>query len=211
MTVRVVLAGLVGAVALQLWGFVFWVVLSAPGNPLLPLAAEEELIPQLAAHSLQTGAYYFPFPPQGSAEGEESPKAQAFRERHLAGPTGLLLLRREGSDPLGGLTYLQGFLHYFLSSLLAGTLLLMGAARHIFLLRWFFVTVLGVFASVSIGLANPIWLHLPWHYALHGAAFNAAGWFFAGAAIAAVLPGRQPRRSYSDSDLPLWKRALDAD
>lgn len=208
MLLRLLLGALLSAVVLMLWGFVYWVVLAAPGGA-LRAAPEDAYLGETLRRALpESGTYYFPAPLHAPGADPEA-AMEAFRRRNLAGPTGMVMIRREGSDPMSPRILLLGFGHFFGSSLLAGLLMvLVMPALDTYLHRLVFVIGLGVFAAVAIRLSDPIWWRLPWGHPVYTALYNVIGWALAGLVLAAVV---HPPRGYrlTDQRKPLWKRALD--
>lgn len=213
MAVRLVGGAVAGALALMAWGFVYWVLLDAPGAALRAVPDEAGLMAQLREALPASGVYVFPMPPGRDGARAAGSTPETFRTRHRAGPVGMIQFTREGREPLSPRVYLAGFLHGFAACLLAGWLLALAQpALETWLHRWAFVSALGLFAVLAVRGYDPIWWNLPWHHALQMAAYQAVGWVLAGGVLAAIV---RPRRAsaFHDTDpsRPLWKRALDVD
>lgn len=212
MVARVLLGAAVSALALMLWGFLFWVVLSAPGGTVQPLPDEVPLMESLHQSIPRSGTYVFPTPPRPESGLEELPALEAYRLRHIAGPVGLLYFNREGTDPLSAGTYVLGLAHFFVASLLAALLLVLALPVLAgYVARALYVFGLGVFATVSMRLFDPIWWHLPWGHFLHSAVYHAASWLVAGIVLAGIVKPHRGAVHLTDPSKPLWKRALDVD
>lgn len=212
MVVRVLLGAVLSALALMLWGFVFWVVLSAPGGEVRAVPDELAVTEFLYRALPQSGTYVFPTRPQPDNGRDEVRVLEAYRQRQIAGPVGLLHINRGGADPLSPRTYVRGFAQAFAATLLAAVLMLAAMpVLETFVQRAAFVFGLGLFAAVAVRLYEPIWWHLPWGHFVHSAAYHVAGWLIAGIVLAAIV--RPPRGAVhmTDPSKPLWKRALDVD
>lgn len=203
---RWLLGGVLSAVVLMGWGFLYWVVLSAPGEAPARLPQEQQVVAVLRG-SVPSGVYYFP----GLQEGGDMSGFQDFRQRHALGPTGMLMISQQGSDPMAPRVFATGFAHFLVSALLAGALLwAMLPLMERYWRRVGFVLTLGLFAAVAVKLAEPIWWHLPWGFHLRTAVFTVVGWLLAGMVLAALLRPHRGLQSLQDTGKPLWKRALDA-
>lgn len=211
MFVRLVFGSLAGAVVLMVWGFFFWVVLLPPGKVILAAPGELALVETLTNALPESGTYFIPQPPYegpGGGEGE----IEEFRARYIAGPIVMLHYNVDGTDPLSLDTYLRGFVHFLVTTVLAGLILLLAMpGLDSYGKRVFMIFSLGVFAAVAVRLSDPIWWRLPWPFHIYGSIFLVSGWLFAGIAMAWII---HPKRGYThvtDSGKPLWKRALDVD
>jgi|GEM_PF-355027 len=212
MAVRVLVGAVVSAVALMLWGFMFWVVLSAPGGATRALPDEPALMQTLREHLPASGTYYFPLPPSPTPSRDDRAAVEAFRQRELAGPIGMIHFRREGADPLSPFVYVERGLHAFVSSLIAALLLVVALPElEGFVQRTAFVFGLGVFAAVAVRFSEPIWWHLPWRHFVHGAIYDSVSWLIAGVVLAAIVKPPRGVPHLTDPSKPLWKRALEVD
>ncbi len=212
MVARVLFGATATAVTLMAWGFLFWVVLSAPGGVLKAVPDETAFMAALRESLPATGTYYFPLPPERELGRDEGPDFLAFREKHRAGPVGMIRITRDGADPLSLRTYAVGFVHFFAAALIAALLLLMVLpALDTYVRRVVFVFGLGLFGAIAIRLSDPIWWHLPWGHDVHGAVYHSVSWLLAGLVLAGVV--RPPRGviHMTDPSKPLWKRALEVD
>ncbi len=137
---------------------------------------------------------------------------EEFRARYIAGPIVMLHYNLDGIDPFSLGTYLRGFLHFLVTTVVAGLILLLAMpGLDTFSRRVFMILGLGVFAAVAVRLSDPIWWRLPWPFHVYGSIFLITGWLFAGITMAWII---HPKRGYThvtDSGKPLWKRALDVD
>jgi hypothetical protein len=76
----------------------------------------------------------------------------------------------------------------FVSSLLAGALLLLALpGLQSYFARVLFVTLVGVFAAVTISLSSPIWFHHSWCFALLNSVYNVGSGLVTGLVLAAVI------------------------
>lgn len=207
MIVRIVLGALASAVVMMLWGFVFWAVLVPPGGAMQAIPDEPGFAATLRERLPGSGTYYFPMPPTEAAGPEAM---ERFRQRSLAGPTGMVQVRMQGHRPLGPGMLAGGFAQLAGAGLLAAVLVAVCLpVLEGYFSRLLFVVLLGAFANVATRLGEPIWWQLPWGHHLYSMVFSITGWALAGVVLAAVV--RAPRGyTFTDQSKPLWKRALDA-
>jgi hypothetical protein len=191
MHIRLVLGAALAAVVLMAWGFVFWTVTPFPYQMMAKIPHEEAIVQALQEQSLETGTYFLPFPDKDAMSGANTQAQEALMKMHASGPLLQLSYRKEGLDPTSPAVYLQGMAHMFVSALLIGGLMLLALpSLPTFGRRWLFVALAGTFAAIAIELANPIWFHNPWKFALYETGFNIAGWVLAGLVLGAVIKPR---------------------
>jgi hypothetical protein len=212
MGMRVLMGAVASALALMLWSFMFWVVLAAPGGSLLRVPDEQAFLATLKDKLPLSGSYVFPLPPTAEPGRDPGPALEAFRQRQISGPMGMLHFNRRGADPLSPITYGRGFIHLFAASLIAALLLRMALpALETYLHRAAFVTGLGIFAAVAVRCYDPIWWHLNWGFFLHAAFYDVTAWLVSGLVLAGIVQPPRGVPHLTDPSKPLWKRALDVD
>ncbi len=189
MFLRISLAALLSAVVLMLWGYVFWVVLDVPRFVLHPIPASDPLATALRAKNLSTGVYVWPSRP---SDADNDPRRwKAYQEQRRRGPVVQMFYARQGVELLSTTLGARGLLHFFATSLLAGTLLaLVGPRLKNYRERVGFVALLGLFATVMVNLSPPIWFHHPWDYHLLMAMVDCINALLMGIVLAAIVkPG----------------------
>jgi len=176
---RLVIASLLAAAVMFLWGFAFWTVLM-PGprafdSPDDSAALSEALVTYLPA----SGTYVVP-----TWQGN---KAQ-MEERFETGPVATIFFRRDGVRMMSPLTFVYGYLEFALACFLAALLLYMTAsALPSYGSRVMVVLLLGMAGTVFIELAQPIWWHQPWRFHLLNTVYAVVSWLLAGAVLAAMI------------------------
>ncbi len=172
---KLVLGALLAAVAIFVWGFLFWATpLSAP---VFKQAPDEAAVTQsLAANLPATGTYYIPDPRSDAAD---------FEARHQAGPLVTIFYREAGTPAMTPTVFLLGFLHMFISMLLAGLLLRLAApALRTYGSKVVFVVLAGVAVGVWGNLGDPIWYYQPWTYHLMTTLYDIIAWGLGGLILA---------------------------
>jgi hypothetical protein len=186
--IRVIVAAVLGTIVMFAFGGWFWLMSPYPGMMIVAPKDEDALVEQLKKSCPESGAYYFPFADQETMANKESEAGKAFQRKHEAGPLGQVVIQYQGVKMMDPMVMGQGVGHYFVSAILMGLLLklaLPGLGGYV--PRVAFVTIAGVFASVSNTLAQPVWLHHPWKTPLYFAAFYAVSWLLAGIVMAIVI------------------------
>lgn len=183
-------AGL-SALALMVWGYLFWSVSPLQSAVTKPLPDEDAVLRVFRDTQLTTGVYTFPWLADG-----QSMDGAAF-EKSKAGPVGQIFIRREGHNPLNPLGYLLGLVHAFIASLIAGAiLLLVRPALPTFSRRLLLVFALSGFAAFSLNFADPIWWRHPWGFHAMNALYNVGSGVISGLILAWAL---DPRRVHPET------------
>jgi hypothetical protein len=187
--IRLFVGALLSAVVLFLWGFVFWSASGIMYQFMHPLPDEDQAVQLFQNQQLESGTYLLPFPDRAAMNGTDKEKEGAFLARRVKGPVAEIIYRKEGAPSPGNPQVLAvGFCHYFAASLLAAVLLIMaqpGLSRYPS--RVLFVFLAGIFATVAITFAKPIWFFHPWPAVLYEAAFQGIGWLLAGIVLGMVI------------------------
>jgi hypothetical protein len=178
MTLRVLLGGVLGGIAIFMWGFVFWAVLPFAKDNLPELPNIAAVARSLDAAIPESGTYLFP-----SREG-----ASDMKERYAEGPVGMIVFRKGGVDIEDPMIYLKGLVHFMACAAIAGGIMstVIGSLKT-YGSRVLFVFRLGLFAGVAVNVAKAIWWHAPTDFLFLDCAFHFVGWGVAGFAIAAVV------------------------
>jgi hypothetical protein len=184
---RFVLAVWVGAVAMFIWGaFSHMVLLKGAGFSHLPndetvAATLKDLIPQ-------DGLYFLPSPDfSGKATAAEN---TALEARFRAGPTGMILFHRSGSEPV---TPQKLFIQFF-SELLAAAIgaLVLSRVAAPYWQRVVTMALLGAFGVLSISTIYWNWYGFPDVFFVAQLVDKVLGWLLAGSLMAAVAPNIRP-------------------
>jgi hypothetical protein len=192
--IRLFVGALLSAAVLFAWGYVFWSASGIMYQFEHRLPDEDQVIQLFQDHNLESGTYLIPFPDPAAMSGTDKEKRGTYLAQRVKGPLVEIIYRKEGAvDPANPLVLARGFCHYFAASLLAAVLLIMaqpGLQRYP--ARVVFVFLVGVFATVAITFAKPIWFFHPWPTVLYEAAFQAIGWLLAGIVLGAVILPAKP-------------------
>jgi hypothetical protein len=196
MTGKLLLSSLATAVALMLWGFLFWTVISMRFNVLHPPPNDQAVAQVLHDNIPATGTYYYPMPMHDAAANNDASAEEAWMKKAKSGPVFMLSYRADGADPMDGMTYLWGFIQFAVSAMLVGGLMLMALPQLTsYGRRVRFVFLAGLFGAFFIDTSQPIWFQMPWDFHLFNGAFHVVGWLIGGAVMAAILKPRAPKYS----------------
>ncbi len=166
---RVVLAAVVCAIALFFFGFLWWGVLMPIIKPANVL--EDEQLTQQMSSSLKTsGLYIYPDYSQAPADTDIP---MVFAYYYTTGPNMPLMM--------GG-----GLLHMFVTSLLAGVLLIKLNLRD-WSTRVFTVFFLGLFVAVWADIGNMIWWRHPLAWTMFHFGYDALSWLVAALVLATLI------------------------
>jgi hypothetical protein len=189
MATTLILAALAGGAALFVWGFVSWVALPWHHATYRGFADEDAVVRAIDANAPSSGIYMLPKPVCGATMSPEEKKAA--RERATAkmktGTTVQAIVVRGGWTGMGGFL-VRGFLFGVLAAGLAAFLLEKTAIVSL-VGRAAFVTLVAGVGGFAVHSSNWNWHRYPTRHTLVNLLDVAIGWFLAGLAIAAILPG----------------------
>ena len=111
MSIRMLIAIVVGTVLAFGWGAVSWTT-GIYDSAIKPLPGGDGLAATFESASAADGAYIYPAPPATAVmTGQQSTIAtNSYREEHRKGPLMLVLMRRQGVDPMSPTVLVRGFM-----------------------------------------------------------------------------------------------------
>lgn len=176
---RLLIAALLAAVIVTLWGAVSWTVLPWHSMVVEGIPDGEPVADALAERLPDSGLYYHP----GTGEGEDP---DTWAERYRRGPNiNFLVWSETGSDPFSPWLLGRGFLLNLVAAFLAAALLAAAApALPGFGSRVLFIGLLAGFAALQSRLVDWSWWHFPLDYSLVAALDLVVAWTLAGLVLA---------------------------
>lgn len=185
---RILLAGLLGGLAVFVWSFIAHMVLPLGEAGVRTLPNEAATLEGLRSTIPEPGMYLFPMMgnPSEASEAEQAKWMEAYR----TGPAGVLVYR-----PLGGEFNFPKLLGAeLLSTCLAALLAAFVLARLVgsYLQRALLVGIFGLFAWFSISVSYWNWYEFPTAFVLAEGIDQVIGWLVAGLVIAKIVPSPRP-------------------
>ena len=180
---KAILASLLAAVVLFLWGYLFWGVLQPVSAVIDQVPDEDALGATLKEHLPSAGTYMMPM-------AMDDPDMDAWTRRHESGPLVTIMFQPDGKPAMDPKVFLLGFGQGWLSLLLLA-LLLRWISRSLgsFGQRFGFLLWIGVIDVVWSNLGRPIWFFQPWDYHLLQATYTLSAWVICGAILAWFVHG----------------------
>ena len=149
----------------------------------MPESHESEVLALMKKHTPENGLYIFPGAEMTRARTKD--EEAAWTAKLKAGPSGLLIIRLEGAEPMMPLQLGTEFGTNVVSALLAG--LLLSATRLRFAGRVGFVTLLGLFGFVIVDVPHWNWYGFPNDFTVAAGIEHVVGWFLGGLVLAAIV------------------------
>jgi hypothetical protein len=178
-------AGLVGGLVVFAWSAVDHMLLPFGEMGLTQIPAEKE--PAVLAQLKElpgNGLYMYP-----RLEGKDAAAHEAWMRKVASGPSGLLLYHPAGAPVMNTGTFVGEIGADILAALIAAFVLSQLSLFGL-LARAGLVSLLGVFAWLSISLSYLIWYGYPPAFVLAEGVDQVVGWFLGGLAMAALLRRR---------------------
>jgi len=180
MTKRVVIAGLLGGIAMYLWSFIAHVVLPLGQVGVQELPNEPPVLSALSASVGNShGLFLFPRMDPGSS-------MQQYQQKLTTSPSGLLVYHAPGGEALTARQLTTDFITELVEALLAAFLVAQ-TRLSTFGGRVGFVAVLGVVANIATNIPYWNWYGFPSTYTASYIFMGVVGFIVAGLVIAAML------------------------
>ena len=178
-------AGLVGGLVVFGWSAVDHMLLPFGEMGLTQIPADKEAaVLERLGELPAAGLYMYP-----RLDGENAAAHEAWMQKVASGPSGLLLYHPAGAPVMNAGTFVGEIGSDVLAALIAALVLSHLSLRGL-LPRAGLVSLLGVFAWLSISLSYLIWYGYPAPFVLAEGVDQAVGWFLGGLAMAAIIPPR---------------------
>jgi hypothetical protein len=191
---RVLLAGVLGGIAMFMWGSIAHMVLPLGSIGVREIPNETAVLGAMQASLGQaSGLYIFP----GLGAGPNPTPAQRnaamkdYEPKLAAHPSGLLIYHPPGAKGITGGKLGLEFLTEAVEALLAAILLARTRLAS-YVAKVGFVTLVGVVAAIATNVPYWNWYGFPGHYTAAYMTTQILGYLAAGLAAAAVLKNREP-------------------
>jgi hypothetical protein len=153
---KLIVGSLLSAVALFLFGFLFWGLSPLPYQFMGKTADDKAAGQALLEHFPQSGTYVIP--------GQYNDRA-AISDLMKSGPLAVVHIRREGGPEMPPMVFVLGFLQFFVISLIVAAVLRKALpSLPSYSAKVGFTSLLGLGVAVFSDLGNPIWWQVPWSF-----------------------------------------------
>ena len=179
---KTLIATVLGAVVLFVWGAISWTVLPWHHSTIHTFEDESGVAEYISAQTSESGIYYLPGKTMGDFPEEDLATSKALYE------TGPVLFVSAHLGPSGsmGLGMAKSFAVQFLSALAVVLLLQCGHVER-FACRWRACILIGLAIGIQANLPNMIWWSFPADYVFIGVADTVIAWTLAGFVISKSL------------------------
>lgn len=188
--VKPLIGALLSAVAIFMWGFIFWTLIPAPSWGLQPLPEDELALVNEALRRVEPGTYVT----VGVNQIEGETEAQ-LSKRFERGPLAYVSVDPDGASAMQGKTLFQGFLHALVASLLMGFLLMLARpSLPDYFERVKFVSIAGLVGTLWTQPGYTIWFFRDCGTSTYFIIYDIVAWFLAGLILAFFIAGKKPIR-----------------
>ena len=182
---RVLIAGLLGAIAMFVWTSIAHVVTPLGEIGLSQIPNEKSVLdPMHASMGEKSGIYFFPWMDVNDPDGMKKHEAAV-----QANPSGWIIYHPPGISTDMTPMLVQEFIKEFIQSLLAAFLLSLAMVAG-YAMRVGFVVLIGVAATLTTNASYLIWYGFPLDYTLAQMFIEVVGYLAAGLAMAWYLKPR---------------------
>jgi len=183
---KCLLAVVLSALAMFVWGAVYWMNPAAE-KVIGSLENEADLSAAMLASMPESGVYFLP---DAQARLDDP---EGFTARHEAGPLAMIVFHREGFSPMDPMLMFKGFVHELIVVAgMAALLTWVGGSFRGYLGRFLFVLSLGVLMGFYSRIGDTIWMLHPAGWGFFGWGYTIGAWASAGAVLAAMI---KPKRA----------------
>lgn len=195
MTKRILLAGVLGAIAMYLWSSVAHLMLPLAQTGIQEIPNEQPILSTLHSSLGQTsGLYFFPgmgLEPNATRE-QKNAAMQQYAEKLAGNPSGLLIYHPPGAKALTPGQLLTEFLTELVESLIVVFLLAQTRVGS-FSGRVGFVALAGLVAAITTNIPYWNWYGFPTNYTVAYMTTEFVGYVAVGLVAAAMLKNPAPK------------------
>jgi hypothetical protein len=182
---QIIIGGIVGGIALFIWGFISWAVMDWHFYTIQHDEGTRAVVENIETQLSETGVYYFP---PLSADQHDAAGMEEYAEQFKNGPHGMIFYTAEHGEMMSPMRLARGFLVDVVASMMA-TVLLIIALPNLpkYGARVMYVLALGVFAVMSVHLVNGVFHDMPVSWTTGVALDLTASWLCAGLVLGAIV------------------------
>lgn len=188
--IRILLASLLSAIVLFVFGMASWMVFGLHGDTIRTLPDQAAVTAVLEEQKLTTGVYSYPMmvPSPEAPAAEQQQAMDEWQALRRQGPVFSVFYQAAGAEPFAPEVLGRGFAINFVCSLIAAALLWMaGGSLASYGQRVLFVALLGVFAAIFRDVALFNWMSFPWDYTQAMIVDVLISWVLAGLILGAIV------------------------
>ncbi len=186
MSKKILLAGVLGGLAMFIWGAVSHMVLGLGESSVKAMQNEETVIATMSENMKEPGLYLFP----GGVPSNDMTKEQQeeLMRKWAQGPSGFLVFHPEGMPAMAAKTLLTELLSNILTALVAAFLLSQGLGTLTsFGSRVLFVALIGLVPFLSLSASYWNWYGFPASFTFAELVDQVGGFGLAGLVLAALV------------------------
>ena len=181
---RIIIASLISAVLVFMWGFVFWGLSGATNALLSPLPAESDITAVLRSKRVPSGMYVYPMAVDGSNE----EAMEDWTRQHEEGPILQLAYRAEGGPTMPPSMFAKGLALNFVVALLISILLAIAVkSLPSYGSRVGFVLLVSLATAIWANGGDAIWWFHSLKYCLGNAVYAVVAGLIMGLVTAAII------------------------
>jgi hypothetical protein len=189
MAKRILLAGVLGGLAMFLWSSVAHMVLGTGSVGVRDIPSEQAIVGTMKTNLPQAGFYFFPglgvVP--GASRADRNAAMKVFGEKVASGPSGILIYHPSGQKAISSGQLLTELGTNILQGILAALLLSFAIGLRSYASRVGFVTAAGVMAGITTNISYWNWYGFPGNYTFAYACTEIVGYLCIGLVAAAIV------------------------
>ena len=188
MAKRILLAGVLGGIAMFLWNFVSHEVIGLGEIGIREIPNEAAVLGAMRANMPESGFYFFPgfgLPPNASRAQQQAAMPE-FTRRATTGPEGILIYHPIGEAPISPRQLITESGTNVIQALIAAFLLAQVGLKR-FASRMGFVTLIGLVAAITTNISYWNWYGFPANYTAGYVGSLVVGYAIVGVIAAAIV------------------------
>lgn len=185
--IRVILAGILGGIAIFMVGGVSHSVFYLQSRAAVALPDESALMEVIKDQKLEHGVYGFPEIPMNAKPEELEAKAAEHEKKYMEGPNGLLFIGRKNEKPMTPRELGMECGTNVVAALLCSFILALMSPKNGFATRLCVCFLIGLIAWLSIDASYGIWYRFPNVWVMDGLIGSLTEWLIAGALMSAIV------------------------
>lgn len=193
MAKRIVLAAVLGGLAMFLWSSIAHMALGLGSLGVHDIPNEQAMMGVMKSNLPQSGFYFFPglgLAP-GASRAERNAAMNVYQQKVANGPSGILIYHPSGQKAISAGQLLTELGTNVVQALLAATLLAFAGLRN-YGARVGFVALAGVMAGITTNISYWTWYGFPGSYTAGYAFTEIMGYVCIGLVAAAIVKNSKP-------------------